>query len=290
MIPLAKMRKMHETAARKRAVVRASSFDHADIDDCTKDNPAECRIHGTKALAKTDEKDKGKQGVVHLEEKGIIFTRAKAIFTPRTKEMQSITTLSDTEKAALQELRSVCDCDRIEDEGNTVSVISEVIKDLNERFPKIKIPRLLSFSIAKPLKKDALASTTVVENDDTKEWFYNIVFSAQDLTENDEAYHHKDNRAASDYLRHEIGHAIAISEGIDGSAFSEWGIKVLGKEKYNEVMKSVSKRAEVDTPNGEAIAECFAKYTSSDYKGELGSMIEMFIRARMTGEVKWRKS
>ena len=55
MIPLAKMRKMHETAARKRAVVRASSFDHADIDDCTKDNPAECRIHGTKALAKTDE-------------------------------------------------------------------------------------------------------------------------------------------------------------------------------------------------------------------------------------------
>ena len=289
MIPLAKILELRK----KRSA--AVACDAADDTECTKDDPSTCRIHGKKALAETDAEDKSKHSHVNpyggkpmsvQEAEGVVKDFSQSLICPQAKKFEIRQTMTAEQRRDLAFAIGKCKSDAIDYE-ESIKTFGETFQHLKSTFPNIKMPPILSVIVAKPQGESArgIVPTSMLEavDDETNESRFVLIGAMSDI-KNDTTYNHGDFRNTSDYIRHEIGHAIAIANGIDDEVFSKWGKETLGEKSFAEKMQSVSDYAVADRPQGEAIAECFSLYTSKDYDGRLGAEIEGFIKERMTGE------
>lgn len=288
MIPLSKIRQMR--AEKERKMARAAAVDSSD--ECTAEDPSKCRVHGIKALADTDEAEKNKKnpcGYKRLTEKeavSAILDHADSLFCLQNGTVYMDSSVSDAERKDLSEALKF-DSRAEVDYSRSVRTFGETLAELNERFPNMKLPKLLSVIIGKPKKRkgveNPVAVTLKAVNESNGKDRYIIMF-ANSTHKGGATYNHGDARSDYDYVRHELGHVIAMANGFGDDEFWQSGVACLGKQEFLSQMGKVSKCAREDRPSGEAIAECFSLYTSSDYDGRLDNRIEVFIRKHMTGE------
>ena len=288
MIPLAKILELRK----KRSA--AVACDAADDTECTKDDPTICRIHGKKALAETDAEDKSKHSHVNpyggkpMSVDEAILTLLKEsplIVCPNADKTMEDDRLTQEEKDAAEEAKILFDDGKEVDFGKSVTVLGETFAWMRKQFPNIRIPRISAFIIAKPKRETSPAVTFQVEHEESHARYNAIGFSATDSSvPNDYSFNHGDFRNDYDYARHEIGHLIAINEGVGDSQFFQSVVEEIGEDAFAKEMAKVSKCAMRDIPHGEALAECFSLYTSPDYDGSLDDEIESFIKVMLTGE------
>ena len=289
MIPLSKILQMR--AEKERKTARAAAVDSAD--ECTAEDPSKCRVHGIKALERTDEVRKNKvvnpyggNPLTKGEAIAEIKKCANAVICPQSDLFEHDGSLDSHDMNNIRAIFRKIDFSEDIDFEKSVRAVGESLKYLKERYGAIKIPKLL-FVMAARMRSGkghpVVGDTLGIENEGTGELRYAVVFASYS-GKNELSYNHGDYRNDYDYVRHEIGHAIALANGVGDSQFRQFCRKRMTNSEWNQVMGKVSNYAKRDSPEGEAVAECFSLYTSPDYDGRLGKTVEAFIKVHLTGE------
>lgn len=294
MIPLSELRKAHKKREDEQTAV---ACDAADDEICTAEDPSKCRVHGIRRYEREgDYLDKLAHASEESEEARKKFNYFRDLANSMTmeeaeKEIASVFCLSASKReeladtrpspkqkvliaSALNEFAETVDAKTV---AKTKKTVAATLRYLREKYDTLTFPKDISLLLMRTKDHTKAGATIVNEDKDAM----CVIFSCVPPSRNTHSFCHGDYRDDFDYLRHELGHVIAISHGIGDTDFM--GSLSLDEESARKVLLSVSKYAYEKRMEGEAEAECFSCYTADDYDGRLPKEIEKFINDRMIG-------